>query len=268
VPTGCLHEDEQQKILFATDRDGDYALYTMEEDGRGQSRILGLATAPSVAPIVSPDGRSVLFVGNGLWVLGLEEGRRTQLVRGRVFDAAWSPDGERVAYSWGGGLSVVRRDGTARLRLTRRGGDGAPAWSPDGRRIAYAAEDGVWVIGSNGGVRTYLTRLLTSYPTGPVWSPDGDQIAFVGGEIEARSTTCTSFRSVARPSGSSAEPSALPPGRPTEPTSSASSARRALALPRRSSSRSSTLETGVRYGRFAASPNRRSGRPTGSAWSS
>ena len=185
MPTGCLHEDEQRKILFATDRDGDYALYAMEEDGSGQSRVLGLPTAPFVTPIVSPDGRSVLFVGNGLWVLGLEDGRRTQLVRGRVFDAAWSPDGERVAYSWGGGLSVVRRDGTGRLRLTRRGGDGAPSWSPDGSRIAYAAEDGVWVIGSNGGARTYLTRLLTSYPTGPVWAPDGDRIAFVGGGIEA-----------------------------------------------------------------------------------
>jgi Tol biopolymer transport system component len=185
VPSGCSHNDEQRKILFASDRDGDYALYAMEEDGSRQARVLGLPTAPFVAPIVSHDGRSVLVVNDGLWVLSLDERRRSQLARGEVFDAAWSPDGERVAYSWSGGLSVVRRDGTGRFRLTRRGGDGAPAWSPDGRSIAYSAEDGLWVIGLNGRVRTYLTGFLASPETGPVWAPDGSRIAFVGGEIAA-----------------------------------------------------------------------------------
>ena len=86
MSAACLHEDEQpRKILFATDRDGDYALYAMEEDGSDQSRVLGLSTAPRVAPIVSPDGRSVLVAADGLWVLGLDERRRVQLARGEVF---------------------------------------------------------------------------------------------------------------------------------------------------------------------------------------
>src|SRR5215216_3733727 len=83
------------------------------------------------------------------------------------------------------GLSVVAAEGTGRLRLTRRGGDGGASWSPDGQRIAYAAEDGLWVIGSDGRVRTLLTHLLSGASGGPVWAPDGNRIAFIGGDPEA-----------------------------------------------------------------------------------
>jgi dipeptidyl aminopeptidase/acylaminoacyl peptidase len=183
--SGCLHDDgEQLKILFATDRDGDYALYAMEEDGREQTRILGLPDAPRKA-LVAPDGRSVLIVGQGLWVRGLDGKHRDQLVAGDVFDAAWSPDGKRIAYASARGLSVVSSDGASRRRLTRRDTDGAPAWSPDGRRLAFSAEDGVWVIGSDGRARTHLTRVLTSANHGPVWDPDGERIAFVGGDLDS-----------------------------------------------------------------------------------
>jgi Tol biopolymer transport system component len=157
----------------------------MESDGGGPARVLGIPTAPRVLPTISPDGRRVLLVSDGLWVFGLDGGSRRRLARGEIYDAAWSPDGERVAYASPGGLSVVAADGTGRLRLTRRGGDGGASWSPDGQRIAYAAEDGLWVIGSDGRVRTLLTHLLSGASGGPVWAPDGNRIAFNGGDPEA-----------------------------------------------------------------------------------
>jgi Tol biopolymer transport system component len=158
----------------------------MEEDGSGQTRVLGIPSAPRVPPALSPDGRRVLVVSDGLWVFSLEGRSRRRLARGQVYGASWSPDGDRVAYAWDGGLSVISADGTGRLRLTRRGGDGDAAWSPDGRRIAYAAEDGLWVIGSDGRQNTHVARVISGTPGGPVWAPEGDRVALIGGYREAK----------------------------------------------------------------------------------
>jgi dipeptidyl aminopeptidase/acylaminoacyl peptidase len=110
-------------------------------------------------PVLSPDGRWAVFSvmepaydaekqTTNLWIVatdGLSEPRRLTASRGSESGAAWSPDGERLAFS-------TRRDGdeTAQIYVLdlARGGEAhrvtgmptgarSPRWSPDGQSILF-----------------------------------------------------------------------------------------------------------------------------------
>jgi len=63
---------------------------------------------------------------------------------------AWSPDGQKIAFSRADGVStgdiyVVNADGSDQTKLTPTPEDfkvtvGTPLWSPDGQKIAFTAE--------------------------------------------------------------------------------------------------------------------------------
>jgi Tol biopolymer transport system component len=69
---------------------------------------------------------------------------QTRLTSGLEYDSdpAWSPDGERIAFSRDGDIYLMNPDGTSIRQLTRGSArDGAPAWSRDGRWLAFARAD-------------------------------------------------------------------------------------------------------------------------------
>ena len=108
---------------------------------------------------------------------------------------AWSPDGDRIAFSrmsdgsaFPLAIHVISPDGINLVRLSPSGAfDDTPAWSPDGQRIAFTNQD--TLLHTAAGVQIYLMNAdgshrvpLTSLPRGafsPTWSPDGEKIAFV-----------------------------------------------------------------------------------------
>jgi Tol biopolymer transport system component len=115
-------------------------------------RVTALPVEPStfnLAPVLSPDGRSVAVPTRdaaefGLWLIDLARGTRTRLVsEGDIFWPKWTPDGRRVAFLWraAGTMSVawVEVDATTapeRLVTVDASGSLAPlAWSPDGKRL-------------------------------------------------------------------------------------------------------------------------------------
>jgi Tol biopolymer transport system component len=114
--------------------------------------------------------------------------------RGPEFDAAWSPDGNRIAYrdsrrgiNHDDEIFVVDADGEHPRNLTHDpGNDWGPDWSPDGRAIVFNSDrDGLpmggFLVRPNG---THLRRIATDlYVEYPSWSPDGRRIAFMGGDI-------------------------------------------------------------------------------------
>src|SRR5688572_15655937 len=85
------------KIAFASDRDGNLEVYTMDVDGGGQFRLTE-NTAEDYSPAWSPDGTKLAFVS--------------------------TRDGNAEIY-------VMNMDGTAQTRLTNNSAsDLGPKWSP------------------------------------------------------------------------------------------------------------------------------------------
>lgn len=111
---------------------------------------------------------------------------------------SFSPDGERIAFSWEGEgqdnfdiYSKAVEGHDKPLRLTRHPGiDTAPAWSPDGKRIAFLRfdrqQDGgtyeLVVMPSAGGDESPLTTLRVaathpiSSPPAIYWTPDSNHL--------------------------------------------------------------------------------------------
>jgi Tol biopolymer transport system component/DNA-binding winged helix-turn-helix (wHTH) protein len=103
-------------------------------------------------------------------------------------DPAFSPDGNQVAFAFGGekdkcGIYTVMVDSDKPLRLTTGPGDAFPSWSPDGRRVAFYrfSEQGtaIYTVPALGGIEQRLhTGFAGLWASGLDWSPDGKVLAF------------------------------------------------------------------------------------------
>ena len=128
---------------------------------------------------VSPNGRAVAFVREEsadlrLYVMALEPGAQPVLVQSGADFAAWSPDGQDLAYSKS---SIPRRlqhekDGLGLGSIARR-----RVCTPDGSIIAEP-EPGEDVAG----------LILPEYPARVAWLPDG-RILFAGAKFTLPATT-------------------------------------------------------------------------------
>lgn len=146
-----------------------------------------------VHPTLSPDGRTVYFVGEGveppgLFAADLESGMPRRLTSDKPGSHAvppyvLSPDGQSLAYfvqkDSANTLFVVGTSGGAPRRLTQLASREhlVPTWSPDGRRLAYSHGNGLYVIPSGGGDATKIAHLYRWDGWTVQWSPDGAHVA-------------------------------------------------------------------------------------------
>jgi Tol biopolymer transport system component len=177
-------------IVFASDRSGDFEIYSVRADGSRLGRITR-NRAQDTRPLFSPDGRRLAFIrgdstsvtpfaGADLWVANAD-GSGERKLASYAHDPALAPDSERIAYTdLGGQLAITNVDG--RRRVVLRGQSMRPSWSPDGRRLAVLrgieSPYRLMVVGSDGRGQSVIRSGIDYGTHGPVWSPAGDLIAF------------------------------------------------------------------------------------------
>lgn len=134
------------KIVFGSERDGRYGVYTM---------------APA------PEG----------------ETNQPRRLPGRTgYDFDWSPDGQKIALRMRVGsdghdseyaVFTMNADGTERTRLTSGStATGSPAWSPDGRKVAFGYGGNIYVKNAVPTGDTNKSQVVVDFPGAGAYAPD------------------------------------------------------------------------------------------------
>ena len=163
-------------------------IHIVDRDGSAQD-VLAPGTQPAWAP-----ADNITFIRAGdLFVIDPDTGEETRLTSiplPFVEDPRWSPDGERIIFTYAASVSeifTVGANGDGRTLLVP---GSFPRWSPDGESIAFAAGNGkgnLFLMSPNGGDLTALPATISlSDPAPPdagcharpfQWSPSGDRLA-------------------------------------------------------------------------------------------
>ena len=190
----------ESRIVFSSNRDGDWDIYSMDVNGDNLRQLTDHPAADRF-PGFSPNGRRIAFISDrgvtdDLYVMDSDSNNVIRLAHEGFskFAPTWSPDGTRIAFSsfrfavgnWE--IYVMEPDGNNLINLTNhKWWDLRPSWSPDGSKMAFTSmRDGgfndprhIFVMNADGTGRRNLTadtQLTNSW--NPSWSPDGRKIAF------------------------------------------------------------------------------------------
>ena len=173
------------KIAFASDRDGNFEICTMDADGGGQTRLTEIQ-AEDYSPAWSPDGTRLAFVstrdGNSeIYVMNADGSEQTRLTNNTASDLApaWKPDGSQIGFvsnrDGNDEIYLMNPDGSNQTNLTQNQADDFSfAFSPQGNMITFssAREDSdfdIYTMNANG---AGVVRLTTSAGAdiSPTWS--------------------------------------------------------------------------------------------------
>jgi len=183
------------RIVFASDRTGNWDLFAMDGDG---SHLVNLTNSPTDEERAgnSPDGQKIAFArtvndNTDIYVMNADGSSVTRLTTGPGADHApqWSPDGEKIAFrsdrDGNGNVYVMDSDGSDQTRLTNNpADDSGPDWAPDGQKIVFSSgrtgNSDVFVMNADGSNQMQLTTDPAD-DFGASWSPDGTKIAFRSG---------------------------------------------------------------------------------------
>ena len=187
------------RIVFTSDRAGNYDVWSMRADGSHLRRLTKTPRLEEHCPAWSPNGRWIAFTRRGvlpadLYVMRADGShvRRVLKLRGGETCPRWSPDGRRLVF--------VRMDNTLpkpvhAVYTVGVGGKGLRKLSPiddaweiadwRGGRIVFEStqppEDGlnIWSMRADGSDRRQIAGQTTVASfRHPHWSPDGRRIVF------------------------------------------------------------------------------------------
>jgi lysophospholipase L1-like esterase len=175
--------------IWSADPNGDSPV-DLTEDASSDVQPAWSAAANKIAFVSDRSGGEKIFTMN-------PDGSEVSeaLTSGSSSFPAWSPDGTKIAYAYGGHLHVMNANGSSDHQVGSDTNVGHITWSPDESTIAYtlyiSSTDSINKISasaSSGTAGTVLTERTTEYIEGypyasndetPAWSPDGTKIAFL-----------------------------------------------------------------------------------------
>ncbi len=191
-PTPVPTPELEGKIVFASNRHGNYEIYVVDANGSDLKRLTE-EPADDRHPVWSPDGSKIAFESqrDGNWELYVMDSDGSNVVRliSNLRDdqyPAWSPDGTEIAFESNrdGHREIYSMfpNGQRQMNVSRSPEDEIrPEWSPDGAKLAFNRPNGnghdIYTMDvGNWGMATQLTSDIDA--KGPKWSPNGVTLAF------------------------------------------------------------------------------------------
>ena len=195
APRSVADVTPDELILFSSNRDGDFEIFSMRPDGTGLVQLTD-NSALDRWPSLSPDGAKIVFYSDrdgddDLWTMDADGSNQQQLINtpGGDVTPEWSPNGQWIAFASNrlGGLQVWRidADGSDPIRLTSDTGingigNSVPRWFPDSSRMvveSYRNSNAeVWSVSFDGAVQFPITTLAEGIFRNPAVSPDGARV--------------------------------------------------------------------------------------------
>jgi len=191
-------------LVFVSVKDGDYAIFGADADGKHARRLTKEKGDPStptglffqVQPAWSPDAKKIAFASGRdgtphLFAMNADGTGTTRLTDSDQGDdhPSWSADGKRIVFSREGALFEIPAAGGKGHRVGRGIGSAmSPAFSPNGKLIAYDYRKPgfsireIYVMNADGTGIRQLTR-LDHVSSLPAWSPDGKRLAFQSNSV-------------------------------------------------------------------------------------